>query len=136
MIRLIKDIVTEDEESFDIHRFLPLLQERIYVINPYCRQFIIAWIVLLSSLKKVDLVIYLPSFLDGLFNMLKDTNKDIRLEADTCLAEFLQKIKERASTIKNTINIKNIVAILLSHCESKGFIIFFFKKKILTINIR
>jgi vacuole morphology and inheritance protein 14 len=60
--RLIKDIVTDyaataatltspisvisasTSADFDMNRFLPLLQERIYVINPYCRQFVLAWI--------------------------------------------------------------------------------------------
>jgi vacuole morphology and inheritance protein 14 len=35
--RLIKDIVTESR-GFDIERFIPLLQERVYVINPHCRR--------------------------------------------------------------------------------------------------
>lgn len=46
--RLIKDILTESEH-FDIEHFIPLLEERVYVINPYCRQFLIAWVMVLDS---------------------------------------------------------------------------------------
>lgn len=91
--RLIKDIVTENR-GFDIERFIPLLQERVYVINPHCRRFLIAWVMVLDSVPDIDLLHYLPKFVDGLFNMLKDTNKDIRQEAETCLAEFLREINE------------------------------------------
>ena len=101
--RLIKDIVTEFP-IFDINKFIPLLQERIYVVNPNCRQFLIAWLVVLDSVPDIHLLFYLPKFLDGLFNMLKDTSKDIRLEAHACLSEFLREI---INTTNNNINNNN-----------------------------
>jgi vacuole morphology and inheritance protein 14 len=48
----------------------------------------------LDSVPDIDLLQYLPRFVDGIFNMLKDSNKDIKQEAETCLAEFLREIKE------------------------------------------
>lgn len=114
MDRLIKDILTESE-SLDIEHFIPLLQERVYVLNPYCRQFLIAWVMVLDSVPNINLLHYLPKFLDGLFNMLKDTTKDIRLEAETCLGEFLNEIK----TVKN-VDFASMVHVLLTHCSSKG----------------
>jgi len=72
----------------------------------------------LDSVPDIDLLHYLPRFLDGLFNMLKDTTKDIRLEAETCLAEFLSEIKEAAKGSK-TVDFGNMVRILIAHCISK-----------------
>jgi hypothetical protein len=34
----------------------------------------------------------LPDFLDGLFNMLSDSNREIRQAADGALAEFLRYV--------------------------------------------
>lgn len=33
---------------------------------------------MLNSVPDIDLLVHLPKFLDGLFNMMKDPNKDIR----------------------------------------------------------
>lgn len=113
--RLIKDIVTESEgKAFNVEKFIPLLQERVYVINPNCRQFLIAWVVVLDSVPDIELLQYLPKFLDGLFNMLQDSMKDIRLEAEACLAEFLREIKTAKS-----VDFGSMVKILISHCMSK-----------------
>lgn len=37
---------------------------------------------------------YLPDFLEGLFNMLSDGNREIKQAADNALAEFLREIKQ------------------------------------------
>ncbi|KNC77602.1 hypothetical protein SARC_09934, partial [Sphaeroforma arctica JP610] len=41
--RLVKDIVLETT-AFDVRAFIPLLKERVYVVNPCARQFIVSWI--------------------------------------------------------------------------------------------
>ena len=46
--RLLKDIVTESD-NFEIEAFMPLLGERIYVSNPFSRQFLVGWIATLDS---------------------------------------------------------------------------------------
>ena len=38
--RLMKDIVAESE-NFDVDGFMPLLRERVYVTNPFSRQFLV-----------------------------------------------------------------------------------------------
>ncbi|XP_077229543.1 protein VAC14 homolog isoform X2 [Tasmannia lanceolata] len=38
--RLVKDIVTESDQ-FSIEEFIPLLRERMNVLNPYVRQFLV-----------------------------------------------------------------------------------------------
>uniref|UniRef100_A0A1D1ZJJ1 Protein VAC14 n=1 Tax=Anthurium amnicola TaxID=1678845 RepID=A0A1D1ZJJ1_9ARAE len=90
--RLVKDIVTESDQ-FSIEEFIPLLRERMNVLNPYVRQFLVGWITVLDSVPDIDMLGFLPDFLDGLFNMLSDSSHEIRQQADSALSEFLQEIK-------------------------------------------
>ncbi|KAG5608419.1 hypothetical protein H5410_019700 [Solanum commersonii] len=90
--RLVKDIVTESEQ-FSIEEFIPLLRERMNVLNPHVRQFLVGWITVLDSVPDIDMLGFLPDFLDGLFNMLSDSSHEIRQQADSALSEFLQEIK-------------------------------------------
>ena len=65
---------------------------RIKQVNPFIRQFLIGWIVMLDSVPDIELIEFLPEFLDGLFNMVSDPNKEIRQQADTALVDFLRDI--------------------------------------------
>ncbi|KMS97411.1 hypothetical protein BVRB_6g155400 [Beta vulgaris subsp. vulgaris] len=94
--RLVKDIVTESDQ-FSIEEFIPLLRERMNVLNPYVRQFLVGWITVLDSVPDIDMLGFLPDFLDGLFNMLSDSSHEIRQQADSALTEFLQEIKNSPS---------------------------------------
>ncbi|KAG5605406.1 hypothetical protein H5410_026898 [Solanum commersonii] len=94
--RLVKDIVT-DSDQFSIEEFIPLLRERMNVLNPYVRQFLVGWITVLDSVPEIDMLGFLPDFLDGLFNMLSDNSHEIRQQADSALSEFLQEIKNSPS---------------------------------------
>ncbi|XP_031497203.1 protein VAC14 homolog isoform X2 [Nymphaea colorata] len=94
--RLVKDIVTESDQ-FSIEEFIPLLRERMNVLNPYVRQFLVGWITVLDSVPDIDMLGFLPDFLDGLFNMLSDSSLEIRQQADSALFEFLQEIKNSPS---------------------------------------
>ncbi|KAL5189125.1 Protein VAC14 [Glycine soja] len=94
--RLVKDIVTESDQ-FSIEEFIPLLRERMNVLNPYVRQFLVGWITVLDSVPDIDMLGFLPDFLDGLFNMLSDSSHEIRQQADTALSEFLKEIKNSPS---------------------------------------
>lgn len=130
--RLIKDIVSEsaatyvsmlhtldDEEkdhespgassqsvdhptAFSLARFIPLLKERIHVINPFTRTFLVGWITLLDSIPDLELVFYLPEFLGGLFKFLSDPNRDVQVATQGALERFLNEIK-RISRIKKGI---------------------------------
>ncbi|GAU12905.1 hypothetical protein TSUD_73920 [Trifolium subterraneum] len=117
--RLVKDIVTESDQfrygiSYVqllnrasiverrkhhevIEEFIPLLRERMNVLNPYVRQFLVGWITVLDSVPDIDMLGFLPDFLDGLFNMLSDSSHEIRQQADSALSEFLQEIKNSPS---------------------------------------
>ncbi|MBA0718119.1 hypothetical protein Golax_005881 [Gossypium laxum] len=67
------------------------------VLNPYVRQFLVGWITVLDSVPDIDMLGFLPDFLDGLFNMLSDSSHEIRQQADSALSEFLQEIKNSPS---------------------------------------
>uniref|UniRef100_A0A8C4RVB8 Protein VAC14 homolog n=1 Tax=Erpetoichthys calabaricus TaxID=27687 RepID=A0A8C4RVB8_ERPCA len=97
--RLLKDIVTESNK-FDLVAFVPLLRERIYSNNQYARQFIISWILVLESVPDINLLEYLPEILDGLFQILGDSSKEIRKMCEVVLGEFLKEIKKSSPNVK------------------------------------
>ncbi|KAI5466519.1 vacuolar protein 14 C-terminal Fig4p binding-domain-containing protein [Mariannaea sp. PMI_226] len=88
--------------AFSLPRFIPLLKERIFVMNPFTRQFLVGWITLLDSIPDLELVTYLPDFLGGLLKFLSDQNPDVRAATQNCLDKFLNEIK-RISRIKKGI---------------------------------
>lgn len=88
--------------AFSLERFIPLLKERIYVLNPFTRTFLVGWITLLDSIPDLELVSYLPEFLGGLFKFLSDPNRDVHVATSGALERFLSEIK-RISRIKKGI---------------------------------
>ena len=53
-------------KAFSIAHFIPLLSDRISVVSPFTRSFLVSWITVLDSVPELELVTYLPEFLDGL----------------------------------------------------------------------
>lgn len=88
--------------AFSLPKFIPLLQERINVINPFTRTFLVSWITLLDSIPDLELVAYLPSFLGGLFKFLSDHNQDVHTQTQGVLERFLLEIR-RIARIKRDI---------------------------------
>ncbi|KAF1949284.1 ARM repeat-containing protein [Byssothecium circinans] len=82
--------------AFSLQRFLPLLEERINVINPFTRTFLVAWITLLDSIPDLELVAYLPRFLGGLFRFLSDQNQDVHTATQVALDRFISEIRKIA----------------------------------------
>ena len=133
--RLIKDIVTETE-TFDIEAFIPLLQKHIKRTKPYIRQLLVGWIIVLDAVPDINMLDCelsisrpalspslplssrssedLPDFLEGLFNMISDNNKEIKQSADNALAEFLREINEA-----EVVELGPMVGILVNQCRSK-----------------
>ncbi|GAM86531.1 hypothetical protein ANO11243_045450 [Dothideomycetidae sp. 11243] len=123
--RLVKDIVSESAASyvsvlepgpgtdgtegydyagpraFKLQEFIPLLQERIFVLNPFTRTFLVSWITLLDSIPDLELVSYLPSFLGGLLKFLSDPNQDVHTTTKGALDRFLAEIKKIAAIKRN-----------------------------------
>lgn len=90
---------TRPPTAFSLQRFVPLLKERIWVINPFTRQFLVGWITLLDSIPDLELVTYLPEFLGGLLKFLSDPNRDVHVATQACLDRFLNEI-ERIARVK------------------------------------
>lgn len=90
--RLMKDIVTLNASKFRVVEFIPLLTQRMHAKNPFIRQLVLAWIHLLLKVPELDMIWFLPNYLDGLFNMLGDQSRDIRHNADACLNELLKGV--------------------------------------------
>jgi len=88
--------------AFSLKRFIPLLRDRIYALNPFTRTFLVGWIILLDSIPDLELVTYLPDFLGGLLRFLSDSNRDVHVATQGCLDKFLNEIK-RIARIKKGI---------------------------------
>jgi vacuole morphology and inheritance protein 14 len=88
--------------AFSLRRFIPLLKERIFALNPFTRTFLVGWIILLDSIPDLELVTFLPEFLGGLLRFLSDTNRDVHVATQGCLDKFLNEIK-RISRVKKGI---------------------------------
>ena len=86
----------DSPRAFSLAKFIPLLRERIAVINPFTRMFLVGWITLLDSIPDLELVSHLPSFLDGLFKFLSDNNPDVHTATQVLLERFLREIKNIA----------------------------------------
>ncbi|KAI5302652.1 hypothetical protein KEM56_000488 [Ascosphaera pollenicola] len=92
-----KESVNEPQMAFSLERFILLLRERIHVISPFTRTFLVAWIRLLDSIPDLELVHYLPDFLGGLIKFLSDPNKDVYTATQELLERFLEEIREISS---------------------------------------
>ncbi|XP_039264728.1 protein VAC14 homolog [Styela clava] len=112
--RLLKDIVTEFP-AFDVAGFMPLLCDRIYTMNQYTRRFLIQWLICLDSVPEINILIYLPKFLDGMFQILGDTSMEIKKMCETTLDEILQNIKKDPESVK----FNEMVNIVIVHCQSQ-----------------
>ena len=82
--------------AFSLAKFIPLLKERIHVINPFTRTFLVSWVTLLDTIPDLELVFYLPAFLGGLFKFLSDPNRDVHVATQGALERFLNEVKKIA----------------------------------------
>lgn len=66
-------------KAFSLAHFIPLLVDRIYVLNPFTRSYLVQWIMVLDSVPELQLVTYLPEFLDGLLYVFTISASEIYL---------------------------------------------------------
>ncbi|KAH9833697.1 ARM repeat-containing protein [Rhodofomes roseus] len=81
-------------KAFSLARFIPLLSERIYVLSPFTRSYLVSWITVLDSVPELELITYLPEFLDGLLKYLSDPTEDVRVATENLLADVLREIRD------------------------------------------
>jgi vacuole morphology and inheritance protein 14 len=86
--------------AFSLPRFIPLLAERIFTLNPFTRMFLVNWITVLDSIPDLELISHLPAFLKGLIQFLSDPNDDVRTATQQALTGFLQDIRKTADVKK------------------------------------
>ncbi|KAI2766326.1 hypothetical protein DTO012A8_8466 [Penicillium roqueforti] len=100
------ELENQDEQelpmAFSLARFIPLLKDRIHVIQPFTRNFLVSWLTLLDTIPDLELVSYLPEFLEGLIKFLGGPNKDVNIATQGLLDRFLSEIK-RITRLKKGI---------------------------------
>ncbi|KAJ3071225.1 hypothetical protein HDU98_005638 [Podochytrium sp. JEL0797] len=109
----------KDNEAFDFPRFIPLLAERIKAVNPLTRMFLLQWIATLVAIPFLELVSYLPDFLDGLFTYISDPNMDVRTSTLNILAEFLKEIQDVVSVTAGASSTNATSAAISRHTSLK-----------------
>lgn len=95
---------------------MPLLRERIYTKSSFARQFVISWLSVLDAVPDIDLVLFLPEILDGLFRILDDPMLEVKKMCDTLLGEFLRSIKSNSSRV----NFADMINILIVHAQEQS----------------
>lgn len=104
--------------AFSLAKFIPLLEERIHVINPFTRTFLVSWLTLLDTIPDLELVYYLPAFLGGLFKFLGDPNRDVYVATQGLLERFLNEIKKIAKIKRGIAESRRSRAIRSRRAES------------------
>ena len=79
--KLLKEIITE-VQFFDVDRFVPLMKQYINDTSPHIRRLLISWIDVMDNVPGIDIIDFLPQFLQGLFDMLSDPHREIRQVGD------------------------------------------------------
>ncbi|CAA7260108.1 unnamed protein product [Cyclocybe aegerita] len=82
------------KKAFSLAHFIPLLRERIYVVSPFTRSYLVSWINVLDSVPELELITYLPEFLDGLLKYLSDPTEDVRVATENLLAAILRELRD------------------------------------------
>ncbi|KAF5333207.1 hypothetical protein D9611_002533 [Ephemerocybe angulata] len=82
------------KKAFSLANFIPMLNERIYVVNPFSRSYLVSWITVLDSVPELELITYLPEFLDGLFKYLSDPTEEVREATKNLLANLVREIHD------------------------------------------
>lgn len=67
-----------ETQSFDVEKLIPLMQQYIYDTSPHIRRLLISWIDVMDNVPGIDILDFLPGFLEGLFDMLSDPHREIR----------------------------------------------------------
>ena len=88
------------------------------------RQLLVNWITALDAVPDIDMLVWLPTFLDGLFNMLSDVNRLIRNTADLALSDFLKELKKTTNVEFGPCDKSDLgmVATLVMHCKSQNIL--------------
>ncbi|KEP65022.1 UNVERIFIED_CONTAM: HEAT repeat-containing protein [Hammondia hammondi] len=112
--RLLKEIFVSASGWAGKEEFLLLLVKRCRVKSPFIKLLALSWISLLDSVPETDMLQHLQLFLESLFELLGDTNRDIRHAADACIAGLLDDVK--ASGHETEVTVLTSVARIVLRC--------------------
>lgn len=84
----------EPQKAFSLIHFITLLRERISVLDSSTRTYFLSWITVLDSVPELELVAYLPEFLDGLLKYLSDPAEEMRIATENLLVNFLREVRD------------------------------------------
>lgn len=105
--------------AFSLPKFIPLLTERIYTINPDTRVFLVDWLKVLLNTPGLELIAFLPSFLGGLFTFLGDSHKDVRTVTHALLDLLLHEV-DRISKLQSDLRRKEVERLRLLEDKTEG----------------
>ncbi|KAF8524585.1 vacuolar protein 14 C-terminal Fig4p binding-domain-containing protein [Hysterangium stoloniferum] len=88
------------KKAFSLAHFIPLLADRMYVVNPFTRSWLVGWVTVLDSVPDLELVTFLPDLLDNLLKYLSDPMPDVKVATENLLADFLREVREVTSLQK------------------------------------
>lgn len=71
-----------------------ILTDKMKAINPHIRQFLIDWINTMDEIPSVNVLVFLPNFLEDLLVMLGDKEKEVKNKAEECLDNFMDDLKK------------------------------------------
>ncbi|VDO21362.1 unnamed protein product [Brugia timori] len=91
--RLLKDIVLATN-SFEISILMSLVRDRIYSQNSSNRRFVVSWLSAVLTAPELSISVYLPEVLDGLFQMLGDSQPGVRDATEAVLGQFLERLHD------------------------------------------
>eukprot|EP00041_Stephanoeca_diplocostata_P035645 m.1264809 g.1264809 ORF g.1264809 m.1264809 type:complete len:687 (+) comp24736_c0_seq16:173-2233(+) len=110
--RLFKDILSEQDDEIELQPFVDLVAERMYVLDPHSREFLVSWIHALYTVPGVSFRSSLPQFLDGLLRIAQDPHRSIQRICDELLEGFLAEIQQ-AGRCDGT----RVLPVLLKHAS-------------------
>lgn len=76
----------------------------------------ISWISVLNTEPGLDLIVYLPEILDGLFRILDDPNIEVKKMCESTIGEFLRGIKSDPTRV----DFGAMINILINHAQEKS----------------
>lgn len=101
--------VQDVKKAFSLPKFIPTLLERMYTIDPFAKRFLIGWLELFDDIPALELITFLPNFLEPLIKFLMNNcPSDVRIETQNLLSVFLKEIKS-ISKVKFEIKKRQLI---------------------------
>lgn len=84
----------DTQKAFSLPKFIPSLLERMYTTDPFAKKFLISWLELFDDIPSLELITFLPNFLEPLIKFLRNNApSDVRIETQNILNVFLKEVK-------------------------------------------